>query len=50
MPDDSEAVRVVPLLADRPAIEGRVTAYVCRNYICQAPTTDPDEVERLLKR
>jgi hypothetical protein len=30
----------VALLADRPTIGGRATAYVCRNYACDAPVTD----------
>jgi len=30
----------IPLLADRPAAGGRATAYVCRNYACDAPVTD----------
>jgi hypothetical protein len=30
----------IPLLADRPTPEGRATAYVCRNYTCDAPVTD----------
>jgi uncharacterized protein YyaL (SSP411 family) len=30
----------VPLLADRSAANGRATAYVCRNYACDAPVTD----------
>ncbi len=46
--DDEEAARIVPLLADRPQVDGKATAYVCRNYICEAPTTDPVEVARLL--
>jgi uncharacterized protein len=37
-PED-ERPPVVPLLRDRPAIEGRATAYVCRDFTCQAPTT-----------
>jgi uncharacterized protein len=45
---DDEAVVVVPLLADRPQVKGKATAYVCRNYVCEAPTTDPAEVARLL--
>ncbi len=32
---------VVPLLADRIAIGGRPTAYVCRNFACRLPVTDP---------
>jgi uncharacterized protein YyaL (SSP411 family) len=31
----------VPLLADRIAINGRATAYVCRNFACRLPATDP---------
>ena len=31
----------IPLLQERGAIEGRPTAYVCQNYTCQLPVTDP---------
>ncbi len=31
----------LPLVAGKPAREGRATAYVCERYACQAPTTDP---------
>ncbi len=31
----------IPLLADRSAIGGRPTAYVCRNFACRLPVTDP---------
>ena len=31
----------VPLLRDRPAVDGRPTAYVCRGFVCDRPTTDP---------
>jgi uncharacterized protein YyaL (SSP411 family) len=34
----------LPLLADRPLVGGEPAAYVCRNFTCDAPTT---EVERL---
>jgi uncharacterized protein len=30
----------VPLLADRPLVGGRPAAYVCRGFVCDAPTTD----------
>ena len=30
------------LLRDRPAIAGQPTAYVCRDFVCELPTTDPD--------
>ncbi|AVT31429.1 MULTISPECIES: thioredoxin domain-containing protein [unclassified Plantactinospora] len=32
----------VPLLADRPMIEGGPTAYVCRGFVCDRPVTSPD--------
>jgi len=38
----------VPLLAERPAIDSKATAYVCRGFVCDAPTTDPDTLARAL--
>ena len=31
----------LPLLAERGAVDGKPTAYVCRRYVCQLPVTDP---------
>jgi uncharacterized protein len=39
---------VPPLLADRPALNGKPTAYVCERFACQAPTTDPAVLSQLL--
>jgi uncharacterized protein YyaL (SSP411 family) len=39
----------VPLLADRPVVDDRATAYVCERFACQAPVTDPADLERLLR-
>lgn len=36
------------LLNDRPPREGRPTAYVCRNFVCQQPVTTPEELEAQL--
>ncbi|TAN37495.1 MAG: thioredoxin domain-containing protein [Verrucomicrobia bacterium] len=47
-PDAQEIVRRIPLLADRPALAGRSTAYVCRNRACQKPVTTPGELRKLL--
>ncbi len=33
---------------NRPTRDGRATAYVCRRFTCSAPTTDRDELARLL--
>ncbi|MGW1406391.1 thioredoxin domain-containing protein [Streptomyces sp. NPDC002403] len=37
-----------PLLADRPTVDGAPTAYVCRHFVCDAPTTDAEELARAL--
>lgn len=49
-PDDAAAARIVPLLAERPQIDNKATAYVCRNYVCEAPTTDPQQMLDMLSR
>ena len=46
--NDEEATQLVPLLANRPMRGGRPTGYVCVNYACQSPTTDPAELARQL--
>jgi uncharacterized protein YyaL (SSP411 family) len=43
-----DATRTVPLLADRPQVDGRATAYVCERFVCQRPVTDPGELAELL--
>jgi uncharacterized protein YyaL (SSP411 family) len=42
------ASSVVPLLADRIAVGGRPTAYVCRGFTCRMPVTDPSALAPLL--
>jgi uncharacterized protein YyaL (SSP411 family) len=38
----------VPLLAGRPAVDGRSAAYVCEHFVCQRPVTEPTELADLL--
>ena len=40
-PPGRVADAAVPLLRDREAIDGRATAYVCRDFTCNLPVTDP---------
>ena len=37
----SPIIERIPVLADRGRREGQATAYVCRNYTCKQPVTDP---------
>ncbi len=38
----------IPLLEGRSSRGTAATAYVCEHYVCQAPTTDPAELRRLM--
>jgi len=40
----------VPLLVDRPMLEGRSTAYICRGFVCDRPVTTVDELTAGLSR
>ncbi|MFJ1752105.1 thioredoxin domain-containing protein [Kitasatospora sp. NPDC088134] len=44
-PGDTE----VPLLADRPLLDGQAAAYVCRHFVCERPTGDVAELEQRLR-
>jgi uncharacterized protein len=46
--DGAADVGGLPLLEGKRVEGGRVTAYVCRKYVCQAPTTDPEALARQL--
>ncbi|HEV2799227.1 MAG TPA: thioredoxin domain-containing protein [Pyrinomonadaceae bacterium] len=45
---DEEALSLVPLVRERPALGGRATAYVCENYSCLQPVTTPAELSAQL--
>ena len=44
-----QAPMISPLFESRSALRGEATAYVCRNYACKLPTTDPNIFRRLLE-
>ncbi|OEV02549.1 hypothetical protein AN218_33165, partial [Streptomyces nanshensis] len=45
----SSAALDVPLLRDRPLLDGAPAAYVCRGFTCDAPVGDPEALERSLR-
>lgn len=44
-----ELEEFTPLVKNKDMKDGRATAYVCRNFTCRKPTTDPDELKRQLQ-
>ena len=51
-PTDEENPKIVSInsfLKELTEIEGKTTAYVCRNYHCNLPTTDPYKMLELLR-
>ena len=45
----NEATKI-ELLKDRKQVEGKATAYVCYNYVCEAPVTDAGELLTSLQK
>ncbi len=43
-----EGTEAPELLRDRTAVGGSATAYVCENFACQAPVTDPRQLSSLI--
>jgi hypothetical protein len=39
----------LPLLRDRGLLEGQAAAYVCRDFVCQAPVTDSEALQAVLQ-
>ena len=39
-----------PALKGMRPLKGKATAYICRDYVCDLPTSDPNQVARLLSR
>jgi hypothetical protein len=46
--DPKEMEDTVPLLQDRPRVDGQATAYVCVDFTCQRPVTDPEALREML--
>jgi hypothetical protein len=49
-PSAKEAGKAIPLLEGRTLVGGKPAAYFCRNFACEAPTTDPSTLAKQLGR
>ncbi|HNG34903.1 MAG TPA: thioredoxin domain-containing protein, partial [Blastocatellia bacterium] len=47
---DERAAQAIKLLEGRSQIENNATAYVCRNFYCEAPVTDAAQLRRQLSQ
>ena len=43
--DSGKLARLAPFTGDYTAIDNKATAYVCHNYRCEAPTTEPLQLQ-----
>ena len=46
--DDPTTVQELPLLHNRPMVDGKSTAYVCQQFVCKQPTTSVKEFVKQL--
>jgi uncharacterized protein YyaL (SSP411 family) len=45
-----EGTKRPELMLERSAVDGRPAAYVCENFTCQQPVTEPDDLAAALER
>jgi len=48
--DGAELGKLIPFIADKSALDGRPTAYVCTRGRCELPVHEPEELATLLAR
>jgi hypothetical protein len=45
----SALTELAPFTADQPPVDGAAAAYVCQDFRCEAPTTDPERLREQLR-
>ena len=49
-PAGKDYSKTIPLLKDRVQLRGETTVYVCRNFTCELPTSDPEKMRITLQQ
>jgi len=44
----SNIYKIVPFIKNQVAIDGKATAYVCENYVCNRPVNRTDDLDKML--
>lgn len=50
-PADASSVQIealIPFIKEQRPLQGKATAYICKNYVCNLPTTDVAKLISLL--
>lgn len=47
--DNRELISIAPYVSNQNSIDGKTTAYVCKNFSCRRPTTEADEMLKSLE-
>ena len=47
--ENADNAETIPLLENRKAIDGKPTAYVCENFVCQKPVTNKEDLREQIK-
>ncbi|HSS19444.1 MAG TPA: thioredoxin domain-containing protein [Pyrinomonadaceae bacterium] len=42
--EEPPAAEILPLLRERKGLDGKATTYVCEDFVCKTPTTEPNEL------
>ena len=45
----SELVKIAPYTRDQKSVDQKTTAYICRDYRCERPVTDPERISKWIK-
>ena len=49
-PEATEVEKLIPYVREHRALGGKAAAYVCQNYACRAPVTNPEALREVLEK